>query len=177
MALSLYEATVPQLQQVLTATITILGKAEEWAKEQGLGEEEVLGKAICADMWPLAKQFQVIAGHSAGAIKGAMEGKFSPNIVEPPMSFAALRALLDEALATLAAVTPADLDGLADQETVLELRGQVLMRFKGGDDFLLSFAQPNFYFHVTAAYAILRGLGMPIGKRDYMGMPRIIMPA
>ncbi|HEX7872277.1 MAG TPA: DUF1993 domain-containing protein [Sphingobium sp.] len=176
MAIDLYQATVPQLVQLLTAAIGNLDKAQGWAKEQGLSDEDILGKSIAPDMWPLAKQFQVIAGHSAGAVKGAIAGAFSPNITDAPRNFGELRALLSAAIADLKAVTPEEVNAAEDKDVVLEIRGNVIMRFKGGD-FLLTFAQPNFYFHVTAAYAILRGLGAPVGKRDYLGTPRVQQPA
>jgi hypothetical protein len=175
MAISLYQATVPQHLQIVTAARALLDKAEEWTKQQGRSEADFLATTLAPDMWPLAKQFQLIAVHSAGAVKGAIAGVFAPDISEAPRNFAELRARLDEALAELRAIDAAALDAAEDKDLSLEIRGKVLMRFKGAD-FLLSFAQPNFYFHVTAAYAILRNLGIDVGKRDFMGVPRLLQP-
>ncbi|MFT3966330.1 MAG: DUF1993 domain-containing protein [Sphingobium sp.] len=176
MTANLYQATVPQLTQILTATLGNLDKAQGWASENGLSEEEMLAKAIAPDMWPLGKQFQVVAAHSAGAVKGAIAGSFGPDLSEAPRDFASLRTLLTQALDFLGSVSPDEVNGAEDKDVVLEVRGKVMMRFKGAD-FLLSFAQPNFYFHSMAAYAILRGLGVPVGKRDFLGPVRVQVPA
>lgn len=176
MAISLYQATVPQFVQMLSATADFLDKAEGWAKEAGLTEEEVLGSALAPDMWPLAKQFQIAANNTASAIAALLSGTFSPDLDPAPRDFASLRTLLEKALTVLKAVDPASVDAAQDNMVAIEVRGNVWMRFKG-DDFLLSFAQPNFYFHITAAYSILRHLGMPLGKRDYLGMVRAQQPA
>lgn len=173
MALSLYQATVAQYLQILPAAIANLDRAEAWAKEQGLAEEEMLGKRLAPDMWTLATQFRQVAHHSAGALKGLEVGHFSPDMDLNFHDFATLRALLKDALAYLRGFDVATLETLGDKTVAFGFGGEVRMRFTG-EDFLLSFSQPNFYFHAAAAYAILRGLGVKVGKRDFLGATRKI---
>jgi len=108
--------------------------------------------------------------HSLGAIEGVRKGVFSPDTTPPPDSFAALKARIGEAQNALAAIEAAEIDSFVGRD----------MRFAFGErhidylaeNFLLSFSQPNFYFHATTAYGILRWKGVPIGKRDFMGKTR-----
>jgi hypothetical protein len=176
MTTSLYQATVAQYLQILPGVIADLDKAEAWAQDQGLSEEEMLAKRLAPDMWPLAMQFRVISDHSAGALQALNSGRFTPDISEPPKDFATLRNILADTLSYVQAIEPAQLDAMQNKEVAFEFGGQVRMRFTG-ENFLLSFAQPNFYFHATTVYAILRSLGLPIGKRDYLGKARVIEQA
>lgn len=176
MALSLYQATIAQYLQLLPTAVANLDRAEAWAAEQGIAAEEMLGKRVAPDMWPLATQIRQVAHHSAGALKGVAAGAFSPDIDQALYDFATLRALLTDAIAYLEGLDDAALEALADREVAFSFGAQVRMRFTG-EDFLLSFSQPNFYFHAGMVYAILRGLGVKIGKRDFLGQYRIIQPA
>ncbi|CAN5278471.1 DUF1993 domain-containing protein [soil metagenome] len=176
MALSLYQATIAQYLQLLPAAIANLDRAEAWAGEQGISANEMLGKRVAPDMWPLATQVRQVALHSAGAVKGATAGAFSPDLDQGLYDFATLRALLTDAIAYLEGVEETALDAIAGKEVAFSFGGQVRMRFSV-EDFLLSFSQPNFYFHASMIYAILRGLGVSIGKRDFLGTPRISQPA
>ncbi|MCE7797028.1 DUF1993 domain-containing protein [Sphingobium sufflavum] len=176
MAFSLYHASVPQYLQILPAVVGTLDKAEAWATENGLSGEEILGKQLAPDMWPLTNQFRQVAGHSARAIEAISSGIFTPLTTPSPLDFAELRTILTDALATLQNIDADTLDAQADKEVAFEIGGQVRMRFVASD-FILTFSQPNFFFHTTAAYSILRHLGVPIGKRDYLGTPKIIQPA
>jgi hypothetical protein len=176
MAISLYHATVPQFLQMVTSTLAFLDKAEGWAKEKGLPEQQLFGTSLAPDMWPLGKQFQVIATNTASAMKALESGVFLPDLSDGARDFVSLRTMLQSTRADLTAADPAKIDGAEDADVALEVHGKTLMRFKGAD-FLLSFCQPNFYFHVATSYAILRHLGMPLGKRDFVGMPRMQQPA
>jgi hypothetical protein len=88
-----------------------------------------------------------------------------------PTGFAELHALIGDAIATLQAVDRAEFDALAERDTQFSM-GELKLPFTGGQ-FLLSFSQPNFYFHATTAYAILRAQGLAIGKKDFLGKLRI----
>ena len=109
--------------------------------------------------------------HSWGAIEGVRRGVFSPDRSSPPDSFAGLKARVAETIAHLQGIEPAELDGLIGRDMRFEI-GDRSMEF-AAEQFLLSFSQPNFYFHAATAYDILRSHGMQIGKRDFLGAVRI----
>ena len=109
--------------------------------------------------------------HSAGGVQGVRAGVFSPDRSAWPTDFAGLHAAVQGAIATLEAYDPAEFDMLATAATKFEF-GSYVMPFTGAN-FLLSFSQPNFYFHASIAYAILRAQGVPLGKRDFLGVPRM----
>ena len=170
MPLSLHSITVQSFQQILTALRGVLDKGEAFADQAGLAHDGLIEARLIEDMLPFAYQIKSTAVHSLGAIEGVRRGIFSPDYTTPPDSFAGLRARIDETLAGLAAIDPAELDALVGRP----------MRFEMGDykvdytteDFLLSFSIPNFYFHVTTAYDILRSKGVVLGKADYLGRTR-----
>jgi hypothetical protein len=121
-------------------------------------------------MLPFAYQVKSTAVHSLGAIEGVRKGVFSPDQTPPPETFAALEARITATLSALEAIDPAEVEAFIGRD----------MRFEFGDrhvdftaeEFLLSFAQPNFYFHAATAYDILRWKGVPLGKRDFLGKLR-----
>ncbi len=171
MTLSLYDATIPSNLQILRALDALLDKAEAFAAGQGLAPETLIDARLAADMLPFGYQLKACAAHSVGGIEGVRGGSFSPDRSPWPTDFAGLHAVLRDAIATLEAIDRDEFDTLADTDTKFEF-GTFVMPFTGAN-FLLSFSQPNFYFHATTAYAILRAQGMPIGKRDFLGMPRM----
>lgn len=125
---------------------------------------------LARDMLPFAYQVKSTAVHSIGAIEGVRQGSFAPDRTQPPASFEGLRARVAETIASLEAIDAEEVESFVGRD----------MRFTFGDqhidflaeDFLLSFAQPNFYFHATTAYDILRMKGLEIGKRDFNGRVR-----
>ena len=170
MAFSLYAATVPSYRQVLDAVSGLLRTAETFCAEKGIVPHEIIQSRLAADMQPFAYQVKSTVVHSLGAIEGVRRGTFSPDNTPPPETFAALMTRIAEALAALDAIDAAEVDSFVGRD----------MRFAFGDrhidftaeDFLLSFSQPNFYFHAATTYDILRWKGVPIGKRDFMGRLR-----
>ena len=171
MTFSLYAATVPSYQQTLGAMTGLLATAETFCAERHLAPEEIIGARLAEDMLPFAYQVKSTAVHSLGSIEGVRRGVFSPDMTPPPQTFAALKARIAETLAALAAVTPAEIDGFVGRDMRFEF-GERRIPFTA-EDFLLSFSLPNFYFHATTAYDILRWKGARIGKRDYMGRLRL----
>ena len=167
MAFSLYAATVPSSQQILSAVMGMLDKAEAFCVYQEIAPNTIVEARLAENMLPFAYQVKSTVVHSLGAIVGVRNGVFSPDTSPPPADFATLKGRITETLATLAAIDPAEIDAFVGRD----------MRFALGDhridfaaeNFLLSFSQPNFYFHYTTAYAILRHLGVEIGKRDFIG--------
>lgn len=170
MTFSLYSATIPSCLQVLRALAELLEKAEAFCAEKGIAPADIIQARLAEDMLPFAYQVKSVAVHSLGAIEGVRRGSFSPDATTPPDDFAGLKTRIADAIAALEAIDPAEINGFVGRD----------MRFAFGDrhiefaaeEFLLSFSQPNFYFHAATAYDLLRWKGMPIGKRDFMGAPR-----
>jgi hypothetical protein len=170
MTFSLYAATIPTYRQILGAVAGLLVKAEAFCTDKGLAPEEVISARLATDMQPFAYQVKSTAVHSLGAIEGIRKGVFSPDTAPPPETFAGLKTRISETLTALDAISPSEIDSFIGRD----------MRFAFGErhldytaeNFLLSFSQPNFYFHATTTYDILRWKGVPIGKRDFMGKTR-----
>ena len=169
MPISLHKALVPSWLQLLASAKGWLDKAE--ASE--LSEASICEARLSKDMLPFAYQVKSMAVHSIGAIEGVRAGAFSPDMSEPPADFAAMRARLEETEQALAAVTEDEMESFIGRDMRFEItRANIRMEFDA-EEFLLSFSQPNFYFHATTAYDILRHLGIEVGKRDYLGRPRM----
>lgn len=171
MPLSLHAAFVPSALQMLGTTHGLIDKAEAWCGEQGSEPAAIIGACLHDEMLPFAYQVKSVANHTAGAIEGIRAGVFSPHMDAPPQDFAGLRAKLDEAIATLEAVTEDELEAKMNAPMLFQMR-EFKMPFTA-QDFLLSFSQPNFYFHAATAYDILRMKGLNIGKRDFLGRMRL----
>ncbi|MBX7483788.1 DUF1993 domain-containing protein [Qipengyuania qiaonensis] len=172
MAVTLHEAFVPSCQQILTAMQGLVDKAQQHVEEHGLADAELIEARLCDTMWDLPWHVRSVWVHSAYAISLLPTGEFSPDFTEQPRSWDAMRAQLETAQDALAAVTVDQLEEVAELTVGFVIGGKRLMEFKA-QDFLLSFSQPNFYFHATTFYDILRMKGVEIGKRDYLGVPRI----
>lgn len=172
MPLSLHSAFVPSGLQMLGTASHLLNKTESWCGEQNCDHSAIIGAKLIDDMLPFCYQIKSVAEHTQGAIEAVREGVYSPDLNPPPTSFESLHAKLDTAKAFL--------NGLGEDEMESWIGRDMRFEFKDRgmdftvEDFLLSFAQPNFYFHTTAAYSIARHLGVPIGKMDYMGAVRIV---
>ncbi len=171
MTFSLYDAVVPSNLQILGAVDALLDKAAAFCTEQGKAEADLIDARLAPDMLPFGYQVKSCAAHSIGGIEGVRAGTFSPDRSPWPTDFAGLHAALQTALTSLNAIDRETFDALADSDTEFAF-GEMRMPFTGAN-FLLSFSQPNFYFHATTAYAILRAQGMALGKRDFLGMPRM----
>ncbi len=166
MPITLYDATVAPFLQTLSATENVLLKGADWCQESGFDPNDAVAHRLREDMLPLQFQIISVAHHSLGAIQGVEGGTFTP----PPtldLDFAGLQELVTDARSKLAEYDREAINALGDRE--LTFKTQSFSLDFGGQDFLLSFSVPNFYFHVTTAYDILRNLGVPLGKRDYLG--------
>ena len=172
MTLSLYTATIPSYLQILTALSGLLNKTEDHCAEQGIEPAAMIEARLAEDMLPFGYQIKATVGHSVGAIAAVREGSFSPDRSAWPTDFAGLQTLVASARATLEAIKPDDLNGAMGRPMRFAM-GEMCMDFLT-EEFLLSFSQPNFYFHASTAYAIARWKGVPLGKRDYLGAVRLI---
>src|SRR5262249_4539257 len=133
--------------------------------------DEIVETRLAPDMLPFRFQLQSVAHHSLGAIEGAKKGLFQPPPQAPAYDYRGLQQLVADAREALQKVTPAEVNALEGKDVVFQLR-DFKMPFTA-EGFLLSFSLPNFYFHATTAYDILRMKGVPIGKGDYRGQMRL----
>lgn len=172
MALSLYQAFVPGCQQMLGALNTMIDKGEAFAAENAIPEDEMMGCRLAEDMWSLPWHIRSCWVHSAFVVSQLPTGEFSPDFTELPQSWDAMRAMIAETLNALSEVRPEELETVADKTVAFVLGGKRLMEFTG-QNFLLSFSQPNLYFHATTFYDILRHRGVVLTKRDFLGQMRI----
>jgi len=171
MAITLYDAAARTYLQILPALGGVLEKARAHEADAGRDPEALVEARLCDDQWPLRSQVIACVHHARGAIAGVKGGVFRPPEWDAKLDYAGLQKLVSDAVAELSALTPDEVNALEDKDLVFEL-GPRQMPFRGGD-FLLSFSLPNFYFHATTAYDILRHKGAPLGKRDFMGALRM----
>ena len=171
MAISFYDTSVANYVQILGALTGVLDKGLGHCRECGMDPESVVETRLAPDMLPFSFQIHSVAHHSLGAIEGIRAGVFRPPGAKDPHSYAQLQGVVTDTLAALKKLTPADVNALESKDVVFEF-GSMKMPFTAVG-FLQSFSLPNFYFHATTAYDILRSKGAKIGKRDFMGMPRM----
>ena len=171
MSFSLYDATIPTFCQMLDVVNNLLDKAAAHCAEKGIAPETIIQARLAPDMFPFAYQARAAAEHSLGAIEGVRRGVFTPDVMPPPNDFQALKAQVNEALTMLRGVSPDEVNGFIGRDMRFEFRD---LRFDfTAENFLLSFSQPSFFFHVTTAYDILRWQGVTVGKGDFLGRMRI----
>lgn len=171
MAISLYDVSVATYLQTLGAVVGLLEKGREHAAGNGIDLDEIVETRLYPDMLPFRFQLVSVAHHSLGAIKGIQSGVFRPPAGVPELDYQGLADMVAETRAELEQMSPESVNALEGGEVVFEI-GDRKMPFVA-ENFVLSFSHPNFYFHASTAYDILRMKGVPIGKRDFMGRPRL----
>lgn len=167
MTFSLHAAVVPPFIQVLGSVTRLVEKAEAFCAETALPPAELIQARLAPDMLPFAYQVKSTAEHSIGAIQAARSGSAAPSLEAPPDTFAGLQAKLSDAISALSNIDPFELEELAPKTVRFEFK-TTRLDFTVAD-LLTSYAQPNFYFHATTAYDILRSRGLRIGKMDFLG--------
>ena len=172
MAFSLYDATVANYLQILTAASGVLDKSLAHFRDKGIDLAEVVETRLAPDMLPFRFQVVSLAHHSRGAMAAAQNGLFVPPAPKGE-DYAGLQALVKDARSELAALTPEAVDALIGRDVTFKLGDRTLPFTAEG--FLMSFSLPNFFFHATTTYAILRHLGAPLGKRDFIGRLKLKM--
>jgi hypothetical protein len=170
MAISFYDVSVASYLQILGAASGFLAKGRAHCEKNGIDLSQVVETRLYADMLPFRFQVVAVAHHSLGAIQAIEAGVFRPPAIAD-QNYADLEKLVADARSALQAYKREAIDALEGSDVVFKL-GERSMPFVARD-FVLSFSLPNFYFHATTAYDILRTKGVPIGKRDFMGAPRI----
>jgi hypothetical protein len=166
MSLSMYRASIPVFIRGLEVCSSLLEKGAAFADEKGLAHADVIGARLAPDLLPLAAQIQR-ASDTAKLSAQRLSGVEAPRFEDDEDSFAKLQERIAKTIAYLKSI---DRAALADSETrTVTLKFPDFSPSFSGVDYLLGFGLPNFYFHVVTTHDILRHLGAPIGKRDYLG--------
>lgn len=166
MSISFYSMSIPVFDRMLKNLLAIIEKAEANAVERKIKPEVLANARLAPDMYPLAFQVQSATDRSKFFV-ARVTGRDAPSWADEEQTLVELKARINKALSYLDAVKPEDLDGSEDKLVALKVRGEEVQ--VKAQDYLLHNVMPNFYFHVTTAYAILRHNGVPIGKRDFVG--------
>jgi hypothetical protein len=172
MATALYDFSVANYLQTLGAVIGFLDEGLTHFQANNVDLNEIVEARLAPDMFPLRFQIQSVAHHSLGAIEGVKSGLFQPPPPIPALDYAGLQKHVTDARDALQRVTPAEVNALEGKDVTFQIGANFKLPFTA-EGFILSFSLPNFYFHATTAYDILRMKGVPIGKRNFMGQMRL----
>jgi hypothetical protein len=164
----MYQASVPRFINILGNLANILDKAQAHVEAKKIAEGTLPGYRLFPDMLPMTSQVQ-IACDSAKGVVARLAGIDIPVFEDNEKTLADLKARVAKTIAFIQTITPAQIDGTEEKDIVIK-RGEKETHYKGMQ-FLLGHAVPNFYFHVTTTYNILRHNGVEIGKRDFLGNP------
>lgn len=168
MTISMYSVSVPVFLRNLNALSGVLDKAAAFAESRKFDQAVLLGTRLYPDMFPLNVQVGQVCAHAARGV-AQLAGLTQPEFGAPEATIAALKERVARTVEFVKSATPAQIDGTENKDIVLKF-GTREMPFKG-EAFLIGFTLPNFFFHYTTAYNILRQLGLEVGKRDFMGAP------
>jgi len=166
MSLSMYQASLPVFVQGLNGLLKALTKAADHVEQRKIDPAALLQDRLYPDMFPLTRQVQIATDFAKGAV-ARLAGVEPPPYDDGESSFEELKARVSTTLAFLATFEASDIDGSEDRDITLTRRGETSV--VKGQPYLLLQATPNFYFHLTTAYAILRHNGVELGKKDYLG--------
>jgi hypothetical protein len=169
MTISMYKASAPIVVQFLTSLSTVLDKAAAHAEAKKIDPEVLLNTRLYPDMFPLARQVREATNHAASAC-GRVAGVDLPTFTNVEASIPELKERIAKTIDFIKGLNPAQIDGTEDKEITIKFPSGAERKFTG-QVLLLNFCLPNFYFHYTTAYDILRNCGVEVGKRDFMGTP------
>jgi uncharacterized protein len=184
MPISLYDLSVPTFLQTARAVGGCLDRATRHCAETGANPNDFVSARLYPDMAPFHFQIEALTHHAVWGVEAVKTGAFAPPPLVGAMPFADLRAMVDQAVTTLEAFTPDEVNSWSgkDMDIVIyqpvDEANHTTSRWGPrtlpltSQTFLLSYALPNFYFHAVTAYAILRTRGVPLGKFDYQGRLR-----
>ena len=169
MTVSMYSVSVPVFIQHLNGLSTVLDKASAWAAARKVSEADLLNMRLSPDMFALVRQVRAATDHAANAA-GRLSGKELLKFANDETTIAQLKDRIAKTIEYLKGMKPGDIDGTEDKDISITFPNGNTREFKG-QGLLLGNSLPNFYFHATTAYDILRQCGVEIGKRDFMGNP------
>lgn len=167
MTISMYSASIPVFKQMLNSLRNVLTKADAHATARNIAPDALLQARLFPDMFPLLRQVQIAADFARG-VSARLAGSAVPAYEETEKTFADLQALIGKTLAFIDELDANRFEGSQEREIVLR-PGTPKEKKLSGQSYLLHYGLPQFFFHVTTAYAILRHNGVDIGKKDYMG--------
>jgi len=168
MTISMYQASVPRFVNILGNLSKIIDKAQAHVDARKIDPATLPNFRLFPDMLPMTTQVQIACDTAKGVV-ARLSGIDIPVFEDNEKTLGDLKARIEKTIAFIQTIKPAQIDGTEDKEIVIK-RGDKETRYKGMQ-FLLGHATPNFYFHVTTTYNILRHNGIEIGKRDYLGNP------
>jgi len=166
MTMSMYRASVPIFVQILPALSAVLDKAAAHAAAKKIDPQVFIDSRLYPDMFPLSRQIQIATDFAKGAC-ARLAGVEPPKYADTERSFDDLKARIAKTVDFIKEFKPAQIDGSEERDISLVLGGQP-QKFKG-ENYLTGLVLPNFFFHVTTTYALLRQGGVEIGKVDYLG--------
>jgi uncharacterized protein len=167
MTISMYSASAPVFLRMLTNLRAWLDKAEAHAAARKFDSVNYLALRLAPDMLPLNRQIQIASDSAKGAM-GRLAGQPLPKWDDNEASMAELRARVDKTIDYVRGFDATQIDGSEGREITIPRRTGEPLRFEG-EAFLKHYALPNFYFHITTAYALLRNAGVELGKADFLG--------
>jgi hypothetical protein len=170
----LYQATVPVFVQTLGALDAILDKASAYAEAHKIDPAVLLASRLRPDMLSFVRQTQIVCDNAKNIV-GRLAGGEVPKFEDNEASFAEIKARIKKTLDYINSIKPQDIEAGENREIVFPI-GPNKMKMKGAD-YIFHFALPNFYFHLTTAYGILRHNGVELGKRDFLGAVVGVSPA
>lgn len=167
MTLSMYQASIPTFIRGLNQLSAILTKAAAYAETRKIDPSVLINARLAPDMFPLSRQVQITSDGVKGCA-GRLAGIEIPSFADTETTFEELQARIKKTITFLQTVTASQIDG-TEAKTITLKAGPRELSFNG-QDYLLNFVIPNFYFHITTTYAILRHNGLDIGKMDFLGL-------
>lgn len=167
MSLSMHSASVPVFVRMLGNLLTWLDKAEAHARARKFDPANYLGLRLAPDMLPFTRQIQIATDTAKGCV-ARLAGLEVPKWDDGEASFDDLRARIRKAIDYVQSIPAAQIDGSEAREVVLPMRSGDPLRFTG-EAYLKQWVLPNFFFHMTTSYALLRHAGVELGKADYLG--------
>jgi uncharacterized protein len=169
MTISMYKISVPIFVQFLTSLESVLDKAAAYCEAKKVDPAALLTARLFPDMYPLARQVRAASDHAVNTT-ARLAGIEPPTLPTADTSFAELKDRLEKAIAFIKTAKPAQIDGTEDKAIKITFPNGNTRDFTG-QSLLLGNTLPNFYFHCTTAYDILRHCGIELTKRDFMGTP------
>ena len=166
MAFSMYEASVPAVIHYLTSLSAIIDKAQAYCEAKKVDPAVLINFRLRPDMLPFARQVQIASDLAKGMASRLAEADV-PSFPDSEVTFDDLKARIAKTVAHVKSFTPVQISGSEDREVTLKA-GPNELKFTGAQ-YLTQFVLPNFYFHITTAYAILRHCGVELGKNDFLG--------
>jgi uncharacterized protein len=167
MTISMFQASVPAFLQTLDGLSKILDKAEAFCAAKKIDPTVLVNARLAPDMFPLSRQVQIACDFAKGA-SARLAGADIPAYEDNEKTIADLKARIAKTVAFVKTFRAAQIDGSEERDIVLKVAGNPIT-FKG-QFYLVNFAVPNYYFHLSAAYAILRHNGVDLGKGDFLGL-------